>query len=230
MFPLHYQQKQPQNADASDLDYERKDLEKTNKKQYNELAQIIQESLGQLITDKENFTIEKLSQKFKELNWEDKQETQKEEILRIWGKTPLPTKTLQEAYHESLKLHHERERMKDLEQNKTHKIRKVQDDETHELKMVKQSQAQGGAAATSETYTATLPKSLISNPAKYSRLIHSLPIDVTSCVQQCGDAWFSINLTEGGIDQGPLVQPLTSGEHAERDCEINDDQTGKLAR
>ena len=65
MFPLHYQQKQPQNADASDLDYERKDLEKTNKKQYNELAQIIQDTLGQLITDKENFTIEKLSQKFK---------------------------------------------------------------------------------------------------------------------------------------------------------------------
>ena len=57
MFPLHYQQKQPQNADASDLDYERKDLEKTNKKQYNELAQTLQETLGQLITDKENFTI-----------------------------------------------------------------------------------------------------------------------------------------------------------------------------
>ena len=229
MFPLNYQQKQPQNADASDLDYERKDLEKTNKKQYNELAQIIQETLGQLITDKENFTIEKLSQKFKELNWEDKQETQKEEILRIWGQTPLPTKTLQEAYHESLKLHHERERKKDLQQNKTHQIRKVQDDETHELKMVKRSQAQGGAAATSETYTATLPKSLISNPAKYSRLIHSLPIDGTSCVQQCGDAWFSLNLTEGGLDQGPLVQPLSSVDHAERDCEIIDDQTGKLA-
>ena len=229
MFPSYYKEQAPQNADASDLDYEKKDLEKTNKKQYNELAQTLQETLGQLITDKENFTIEKLSQKFENINWEDKQETQKQEIIRLWGQTPFPTSTLKEAYHASLKLNHERERKKDIEQTKAHQIRKVQDDETHELRLVKQSQGQGGAAAISETYTATIPKSLVSNPAKYSTLTHSLATDPTSSVQQCGDAWYCINLTEGGIDSGPLVQPLSSVDHAERDCEIIDDQTGKLA-
>ena len=229
MFPSYYKEQAPQNADASDLDYEKKDLEKTNKKQYNELAQTLQETIGQLITDKENFTIEKLSQKFENINWEDKQETQKQEIIRLWGQTPFPTSTLKEAYHASLKLNHERERKKDIEQTKAHQIRKVQDDETHELRLVKQSQGQDGAAAISETYTATIPKSLVSNPAKYSTLTHSLATDPTSSVQQCGDAWYCINLTEGGIDSGPLVQPLSSVDHAERDCEIIDDQTGKLA-